>query len=456
MKRPASSVRLRLTLWYTLALALIILAFSLAVFLFVKDRLFRQFDRGMTREFAAVAAEVAEDAGDFRDIESQIAPSLFEVFRGGAPVFRSASFRKAGLPESAGVPAAGIRTVRSRRGERFRLLAGPVKNDRFLVVAQEEESVWHILHTLLAILSLALPAALILAALGGYVLAGRLLAPVGAMARQAEKIGAESLSERLPVKNPDDEFGKLAAAFNRTLARLEAAFGRLQRFTADASHELRTPLSALRSVGEVALQEDLDVAAYRDRIGSMLEETSRLTSLVESLLVLTRADSGRLPMNRKPADIGALVGKAVEDLRVLAEERSQNLTSDLPGGVEIPVDADLLRQAVVNVLDNAIKFTPAGGAIAVALTDRPGVVGIEVRDGGPGIPEADRDKIFERFYRVEKDRPRDAGGAGLGLAIAKWAVEANGGRIEVESRAGRGSTFRIVLPKCNIRKKEST
>ena len=442
--RPASTVRLRLTLWYTLALGLIVMAFSLAVFLFVKDRLFRQFDRGMTKEFTTVAAEVAEDPGDFVEIESA---SLFEVFRGGASVFRSAPLRKAGLPESTGAPAAGLRTLRSRDGERFRLLTGPVKADLVLVVAQHEESVWKALHTLLAILCLALPVALLLAALGGYVLAGRLLAPVGAMARQAGKIGAENLSERLPVGNPNDEFGQLAAVFNQTLIRLQSAFERLRRFTADASHELRTPLAALRSVGEVALQEELDVAAYRDRIGSMLEETSRLTGLVESLLVLTRADSGRLPMHRKPADIGALVGKSVEDLRVLAEERNQNLTADLPGGVEIPMDADLVRQAVVNILDNAIKFTPTGGTVAVAVKDRPGVVGIEVRDSGPGIPEADRDKIFERFYRVEKDRPRDAGGVGLGLAIAKWAVEANGGFIEIESRKGEGSTFRIVLPK---------
>jgi heavy metal sensor kinase len=444
MKPSASSVRLRLTLWYTLALALIVLAFSLAVFLFVKDRLFRQFDRGIAKEFAAVAIEVAEDPGDFGDIES---PSMFEVFRGGVSIFRSASFRKAGLPESPGVPTAGIRTVRSGGGERFRLQAGPVKTDRFLVVVQDEEPVWNALHTLLAILYLAMPIALLLAALGGYVLAGRLLAPVGAMARQAEKIGAESLSERLPVKNPDDEFGKLAAVFNQTLGRLQSAFERLQRFTADASHELRTPLAALRSVGEVALQEDLDVTAYRDRIGSMLEETSRLTNLVESLLVLTRADSGRLPMNRKPADIGALVGKAVEDLRVLAEERNQNLTADLPAGVLVSADEGLLRQAVVNILDNAIKYTPPGGTIRVAVRDQPGVAGIEVADSGPGIPADQRDKIFDRFYRVEKDRPRDAGGVGLGLAIAKWAVEANGGAIEVESREGQGSTFRIVLPK---------
>jgi signal transduction histidine kinase len=137
----------------------------------------------------------------------------------------------------------------------------------------------------------------------------------------------------------------------------------------------------------------------------------------------------------------------VEDLRVLAEERNQNLTADLPAGVLVSTDEGLLRQAVVNILDNAIKYTPPGGTIRVAVRDQPGVAGIEVADSGPGIPADQRDKIFDRFYRVEKDRPRDAGGVGLGLAIAKWAVEANGGAIEVESREGRGSTFRIVLPK---------
>jgi heavy metal sensor kinase len=447
MRINVSSVRGKLTLWYTLALVLIVLAFSASVFFFVKDRFFRQFDRELGREFALIAGEIAEDSGDLAEIEPEGSPRIFTVFRGDKAAYMSAPFQKAGLAEIPPGQGAGVRTVRSQSGERFRLQTGTVKGGQVLVVAMDEEPVRKNLGSLLAILAFALPVALLLAAVGGYVLAGRMLAPVGAMARRARTIGAENLSERLPVANPDDELGRLASAFNQTLARLENAFERLRRFTADASHELRTPLTAIRSVGEVALQENLDAAAYRDRIGSMLEESARLTHLVESLLDLTRADSGRLLVNRKPCDLAALVGKAAEDMRILAEERDQTLTADLPTGARASVDEGLLRQAVVNILDNAIKYTPPGGSVSVALTDRPGVVVIEVADSGPGIPAAHREKIFDRFYRIERDRSRDAGGAGLGLAIARWAVEANGGAIEVLDRAPHGSVFRIVLPK---------
>ena len=448
MKNALSSIRGRLTVRYTLALALIVLAFSAGVFIFVRGRFFRQLDRELGREFALIAGEIAEDLGDLSEIEPEGSPRIFAALRGGEFAYRSAPFLKSGLPASAALSGPGLRTVRTSAGKRFRLKIGPVKNGLVLMAAMSEEPIRESLAALLVILALAFPIALALAAVGGYILAGRLLAPVAAMARQARAIGAESLSERLPVVNPDDELGRLAAAFNQMLARLEDAFERLRRFTADASHELRTPLTAIRSVGEVALQEGLDPAAYRDRIGSMLEETSRLTHLVESLLELTRADSGRLRLNRAPCDLGALVGKAVEDLRILSEERRQTLTADLPVGLRVFADGDVLRQAVVNVLDNAIKYTPPGGEISVAVSARPGVVGIDVADSGPGIPAAHRDKIFERFYRIEKDRTRETGGSGLGLAIARWAVEANGGSIEVLDRAPQGSVFRIVLPQC--------
>jgi heavy metal sensor kinase len=267
------------------------------------------------------------------------------------------------------------------------------------------------------------------------------------MAHQAEKIGAENLTERLPVENPEDEFGKLATVFNHTLTRLQNAFERLQRFTADASHELRTPLTALQSVGEVALHEDLDAGAFRDRIGSMLEETARLTRLVDSLLLLTRADRGELLVSRKDHDLTRLVEKAVEDMRIMAEEKCQRLMISLDKGAKGNVDEDTLRRALVNVLDNAIKYTPQGGTISVGLKEGEDKMIIEVTDTGPGIAAEHREKIFDRFYRVEKGRSREIGGAGLGLAIAKWAVEANGARIELESRENHGSTFRIVLPR---------
>ena len=296
------------------------------------------------------------------------------------------------------------------------------------------------------IFMLALPAGLILAALGGSVMAGRLLRPVDLMAARAEKISAENLSSRLPVEDPRDEFGRMANVINRMLSRLEEGFERLRRFTADASHELRTPLTVIQSVGEVALQENLDAAAYRDRIGSMLEDVARLSRLVDSLLTLTRADAGALALRRKEIDAARLVAQAVEDMRPLAEEKRQDLSLSAAGPVPVQADEATLRLALVNLLDNAVKYTPASGTIAVTLRVRDNETFIEVTDNGPGIPTEHADRVFDRFYRVDQSRTGQAGGAGLGLAIAKWAVEANGGRIELENREAGGSTFRLVLP----------
>lgn len=447
MKIHGSGVRRRLTLWYTMALAFIVLIFSASVYVFVKGRLFRQLDQQLDREFSVISGEISEEPGDLRELDPDGSTRLFQLLQGNKVLFRSDAYLKAGLPEQVFGPDIKYRILRSGSGKRFRSATGVLANGSLLMVVLDEETVWKALHTLFMILALALPIALALAAVGGYVMASRLLKPVAAMAQKADKISAENLSERLPVENPQDEFGKLAGVFNRTLSRLQDAFERLQRFTADASHELRTPLTALQSVGEVALQENLDAEAYRDRIGSMLEETARLTRLVESLLLLTRADSGRLLLNRKEQNVTAIVEKAVDDMRVMAEEKSQSLTTDLAGDIRVSVDEDAFRRALVNILDNAIKYTPQGGALAVRMMERATGIVIEVSDSGPGIAAEHQAKIFDRFYRVDKDRSRDAGGTGLGLAIAKWAVEANGGRLELENRAPHGSTFRIVLPK---------
>jgi len=442
-----SSVRLRLTIWYTLVLAFIVLVFSFSVYFFVKGRLFQQLNQQLDKDFSVIAEDVSEEFSEVRELESEGSSKLFQLIQGKNVYYQTAPYQKAGLPEILSMPTVKYQTVQSKSGKRFHLITGPTKNGFILTVAQDEEAIRSILHTLFMILALALPSALALAALGGYIMASRLLKPVASMANKAEKISSENLSERLPVENPEDELGKLATVFNHTLTRLQNAFERLKRFTADASHELRTPLTAIQSVGEVALQEDLDASAYRDRIGSMLEETARLTRLVDSLLLLTRADRGQLLVNRKEQNVTRLVEKAIEDMRVMAEEKSQRLMANLPSGIQANVDEDTLRRALVNILDNAIKYTAGGGTIVVALKEIEGKLIIEVTDTGPGIAVEHREKIFDRFYRVEKDRSREIGGAGLGLAIAKWAVEANGGRLELDSQENQGSTFRIILPK---------
>jgi heavy metal sensor kinase len=291
------------------------------------------------------------------------------------------------------------------------------------------------------------PCAIGLAIGGGYFLAGRVLAPVGAMAETARKITAESLTERLPVENPGDEFGQLASVFNATLSCLEEAFQQLRRFTADASHELRTPLTAIRSVGEVALQRSLNASGYREVIGSMLEEVDRLTRLVESLLTLTRAESGRIQPTLETVNLSGLTVSVVEHLRVLAEEKEQSLTIDAAAAVSARCDPAILQLGLINVLDNAIKYTPARGMIRVGVRETSsGEAAIEIQDTGVGISAVHHGRIFERFYRVDEGRSRESGGTRLGLATARWAVEANGGRIELDSEEGKGSLFRIVLP----------
>jgi len=315
-----------------------------------------------------------------------------------------------------------------------------------VAAAVEETSLRDTLWTLAAILATGIPFAAGLAIAGGYFLAGRVVSPVGAMAQKAREISAESLAKRLPVDNARDEFGQLATVFNDTLSRLQDAFERLRRFTADASHELRTPLTAMRSVGEVALQNTLDTGTYRDVIGNMLEEVDRLTHLVESLLMLTRADSGKVQLTPEALDLGGLVGHVIEQLRVLADEKQQELTLRAPIRVHVMGDDALIRHALMNLIHNAIKYTPNGGTITVDVNATGGRAIIEVRDTGPGVPATHRHRIFDRFYRVDASRSREEGGVGLGLAIARWAVEANGGQIELASDGTAGSLFRVILP----------
>jgi heavy metal sensor kinase len=267
------------------------------------------------------------------------------------------------------------------------------------------------------------------------------------MTEEARSITAEHLDVRLPLPGPDDELGRLAATFNELFARLERSFEQMRRFTADASHELRTPLTVIRSVGEVGLREPQDEAGYREIIGTMLEEADRLALLTSTLLELTRAEGGRGPLRREAIDLGESAREAAEFLGALAEEKEVGLALDLPAAAPTVLgDRTVLHQALVNVLDNALKHSPAGTTVTVAVRTNGDRAEVSVADQGPGIAPEHREHVFERFYRADPSRNSKTGGFGLGLAIARWAVEAHGGRIELESEPGRGSVFRIRLP----------
>jgi heavy metal sensor kinase len=454
MSLTPRSVRLRLTMWHAMTLAVIIVIFSVSVYYFLRQSLRAQLDGQVSKDVAVLEAMASngeiDESVDLEEIEQEQLIEYFQLRQTDRPAYRSRAWQRAGLNaalDRIGPPA--LRSVKAADGRVFRLvstasLAGG--DTTYIAVARPENPLQENLRRLRLVLALGLPIAFLLAAAGGFFLAGRALSPIQTMAAKARLITAENLAERLPVENPNDELGQLAEVFNGTLARLQEAFERLRRFTADASHELRTPLTVIRSVGEVGLRKQRDAAAYRETIGSMLEEADRLARLTENLLALTRLDAGSVSRAEAPTEISSLVTEAVDCLRVLAEEKSQQMILDLEPGIIVWMDRVMIRQALINILDNAIKYSPPERSISISTrkTDAE-TVRIAVEDEGPGSPANERGRIFERFYRAPASSAADGGGSGLGLSIAKEAVEACGGRIEVSTGKNGGTVFTIEL-----------
>jgi heavy metal sensor kinase len=313
-------------------------------------------------------------------------------------------------------------------------------------VVASEERLHEELAELLWLVGLALPVVVSLAALGGYHVVRRTLRPVDRLVAGAKAITADRLDVRLPVANARDEVGQIAQAFNATLAKLEASFDQMRRFTANASHELRTPLTALRTTGQAALAGGQSLDDHREAIADMLEDAEQLSRVLETMILLAQADAGTLPIERRPVDVDTLVTAVVRECEVLAQAKEQRLAITCAAG-SAEVDPTLLRIAVANILHNAIRYGPPSSDVIVRAFGDDASCIIEVEDSGPGIAEEHHQHLFERFYRVDPGRSRALGGVGLGLAMARWCVEAHEGQIQVHSRAGAGSTFHIVLPR---------
>jgi heavy metal sensor kinase len=314
-------------------------------------------------------------------------------------------------------------------------------------LAYSTDAIQHSVNELLAAGFAMLPVMLAFAGVVGYRMSRRVLDPVLRITRRAEQITSKKLHERLPLNGSGDELDHLAEVFNATLARIDRSFQELQQFTADASHELRTPLAAIRSIGEVGLQKNGDVDDYREIVGSMLEEAARLTNLVEALLMISRADAGAVKLHPSVFSLPELACEVAALLEPLVEENSQEFVLPETRPVFVEADRTVIRQAIINLLHNAIKYSPTGSTIRVRVEETPeGTVRLDVQDSGPGIPPEHADRIFDRFYRLDDSRSRSAGGFGLGLAIAQWAVKSNGGHLTVVGTAGQGSIFRIELP----------
>jgi heavy metal sensor kinase len=274
----------------------------------------------------------------------------------------------------------------------------------------------------------------------------RALSPVDKIAASAERISSQNLSERLPVAQTGDELERLSIALNHMVERLDQAFQYSRRFVADASHELRTPLTVLRGEIESVVQEPRLPAEWRERMGSALEEVERLANIVEGLFAISRLDAGEAQAEWVRFDLGQLAAATTDQMFLLAEDKKIALACTAPKGVWVEGDRARLKQVVVNLLDNAIKYTAEGGEIALTVSTIDSKAVLEVVDNGIGIPPEALPRIFDRFYRVDKARSRDLGGAGLGLSIVKSICTAHHGRVEASSTPGQGSRFRVELP----------
>src|SRR5262245_35701320 len=457
MSWSTASIRVRLTGWYIVALFLMMVVYATATFFAVRHEFLEQLDEQLFDDFETAEGFLAPAAagqivwsGDRHhdpDYDEERGSDVWST--SGEPIYRSMG--SAALPPAAIAAASATPRYESvqKNGRRWRTLTGTsLVGGRAVVlrVSRSEDRLRTQLWEILVVLVLGLPLVVALAGMGGYALARRALAPIDHLATEARRITAERLHERLSVPNEHDEIGRLASVINDTFARLESSFGQLRRFTADASHELRTPLSVIRGLGEMGLKETRTPAEYKEALGSMLEEVDRLTTLVDTLLRLSHADAGTVRLSPEPVNVGQLTREVVSSLGILAEERSQRIRVDAADTVSITADRLVLREALTNVVDNAIKYGPRGSAIDIRVCADGDEAIVAVADEGPGIAMDDRERIFDRFFRLDEARSRDGGGAGLGLAIARWAVEANGGHISVDSRPTGGSIFRIVLP----------
>ena len=297
------------------------------------------------------------------------------------------------------------------------------------------------------IILIGLPLMLTLAGFGGYLLAARGLAPLASMADQARRITGSNLETRIRIGDAAEELTVLVTSFNELLSRLDQSFESMRRFVADASHELRTPISIIRGEAEVALSGQRTAAEYGDSLAIVLDESRRLSRLVDDLLNLARADAGKVKLRMQEFYLNDLLAECCRGAQTLAGAR--NLSLECSPGADTPFhgDEELLRRLLMNLLDNAIRYTPPGGKVSATLEANGVGLSLRVSDTGVGIPAEDARHVFERFYRASYARSREDGGFGLGLAIVKWIAESHQGAVECISQPGVGSTFTVALPR---------
>jgi heavy metal sensor kinase len=447
-------IRARMTIWYVGLLALVIAAVGAFVVVSLRADLTDSVDRSLRPAVRQIAAGYhAEGAPEFRDTAASVlageraAAQILTLNRRVVLAYGDPVAARPLLGSAAVRTSAGPLTV-DADGGRFRVAARPTRRRGQRVIAVAAVSMAPVdrsVHRVLVLLLFACPAALIATALGGWWLARRSLRPVDTMTRTATAIGVERLGDRVPEPRTRDEVGQLAATLNSMLARIEHGVAEQRRLVADASHELRTPLAAMRAELDVSLRlDDLDPQG-RALLESVREEVDRLSRTVDDLLTLAAADAGRMALRAEPIELRELARTVVAELEPLAGGKHVRLAVSGDGGL-VTADLAALHHALRNVVENAIEFSAPNGRVEVVTTSANGTASVAVRDEGPGIPPEHRERVFERFYRVDPSRTRSSGGSGLGLAITAELVRAQGGTVWVEESQPRGSRFNIELP----------
>jgi len=455
------SIGMRLTLWYLAIFAVAQIVFGAGMWFILRHQLYDLVDDGLEsqiddlRNFMASQKKDASMAKLREEVNETYAlehpGDYLELYAENSELLYRSAFLQ-NHPVTLALSGHFVRPMsRNRRiaGHPFRFTVQQVEANGHVYTATMGVPTDDVVETLTLFRSYLLmlsPLLFAAAAGGGYWLSRRALAPVDALVRTARDITGTNLDSRLPKLATGDELQRLSDTLNEMLDRIETAFLRITQFTADASHELRTPVSLIRTEAELALRRSRGEAELKESMRNILLEAERTTSLIEQLLSLARADSGREALHMQPVNLSETLRTMVEGWQQVAEIRNLQFSESISSDSFVMGDAVALRRVADLLLDNAFKYTPSPGSVSLSLERTGEIAVVSVRDSGPGISEEDQPKIFERFYRADKARSRDQGGAGLGLSIASWIVAQHHGSITVETRLGQGSIFRVELP----------
>lgn len=480
------SVRTKLALWHTAWLAAILLAFGVSAYFYTRSVLSDNLDRSLRSEVKWVnefieprarkvrlkrsavrelqqlrkqasgqKTEVEEEEAEIDRIWNQIYQHtlltprrhFIQILdRNNDVLYRSPSLGEQRIQFN-DFPYNAVNTITIRDETGYELRLAVTQNDFVkIIVAYPLEDLQEVLANLFLTFLVLSPLALAGSLVGGWFLAHKSLTPVDVITRTAREISLQNLNQRLPVRHVDDELARLTSTFNDMIERLQSSFEQVQKFSADASHELRTPLTIMRGEIEVALRGAKLPKDVRELLISVHDELVRLSSIVESLMMLIKSDAGRLSFQFRDVNLSLLLKAIAEDIQLLAEPKDIAVSLQADESVHIHGDPSRLQQLFLNIAENAVKYTPQRGSIALTLERINGDAIVRVSDTGVGIPSRDQAKIFERFYRVDRKETAGTSGSGLGLAIARWIAEAHHGAIEVQSRLHKGSTFIVKLP----------